>query len=925
MRRARGGRPEEGLGLSRHAEKRAIAYVGRLTIWWVVSWAVPVAAAPCPPEAAGAVSTGWVSYRTGDFTRARALFREGDQACPGNLDAKVGLGYVALRLGEPARAESLFQIVVGTDPANGDAWSGLAHAADQQSRAVEAIAPARRSWALHPGNPEIRDLLDRLLPGWERGSVVERSRPESLVVAARTHGDRFEVPSANGWRPFYVKGVNLGVALPGRFPAEFPADSLRYAGWIDTVSAMNANLLRVYTVLPPTFYRALAGWNAAHPEHALWLIHGVWTELPPHHDFEDPVWKSEFRNEMRRVVDLVHGAAEFPRRPGHAGGRYDADVSSWTLGYVIGREWEPFAVKAFDAARPGSHAYRGRLLEMSSGTATDAWMVEQCDFMLTDELVRYHSLRPIAYANWPTLDPLHHPTETNSGEETEWRRRFGAPATQWKPEYENDAVSLDPSLVRPTTANPAGWFASYHAYPYYPDFLIHDPTYGRARSSLGRSNYFGYLADLKRHHAGIPVLIAEYGVPSSRGVAHLQPQGWHHGGHDERAMGEVDARLTREIHESGMAGGILFALIDEWFKKNWTVIDLELPPERTRLWHNAMDPEQNYGVIAMVPGRPDGPRLGGDPRAWLTLPVLDSASQVPAGAPAAIHLGSDAGFLYLAIALPRFRGFSALWESIGVYVALDTYQAGLGQKALPGKLVRGDIGFEFLLDLKQPDGGTLRVTPEYNPYLGREILHRGDDRGRFYQRSVRPVNRADGLFAPLDLVTNRARYGRDGRFYPAQAHDRGQLRYGTEQLTSLADWYFDVAAGLLEVRLPWGLLNFTDPSSRTVVLGMGTGGGFLTTKTEGVRVGVVTYDKGAVPKVRGALPLLDRSGHWRASDFRTWTWKPWEEPEYYGRLKPAFAAMRDVWGSIDEESVVSVPSSAGADARVEDVGRGSPR
>jgi hypothetical protein len=129
----------------------------------------------------------------------------------------------------------------------------------------------------------------------------------------------------------------------------------------------------------------------------------------------------------------------------------------------------------------------------------------------------------------------------------------------------------------------------------------------------------------------------------------------------------------------------------------------------------------------------------------------------------------------------------------------------------------------------------------------------------------------------------------------------------------------------LEVRLPWGLLNFTDPSSRTVLLGQRAGGDFLTARTEGVRVGVVTYDKGPEPKVRGALPRLDQSGNWRASDFRTWTWDPWEEPVYYGRLKPAFAAMRDAWGSIGEESVVSVPSPPGAETRRDELGRGSPR
>ena len=188
--------------------------------------------------------------------------------------------------------------------------------------------------------------------------------------------------------------------------------------------------------------------------------------------------------------------------------------------------------------------------------------------------------------------------------------------------------------------------------------------------------------------------------------------------------------------------------------------------------------------------------------------------------------------------------------------------------------MRGEVGFEFLLDLKQPDDGTLLVTPGYNPYVGPDILRRGDDRGRFYPQNVRLASREDGAFAPLFLITNRGRYGRDGRFYPAQTHERGRLLYGTERLTSLADWYFDVAAGLLEVRLPWGLLNFTDPSSRSVVRGMDAGGQFLTTKSDGLRVGVVTYDKGAEPKIRGALPRLDRTGHWRASDFRTWTWEP---------------------------------------------------
>src|SRR5205085_310181 len=112
----------------------------------------------------------------------------------------------------------------------------------------------------------------------------------------------------------------------------------------------------------------------------------------------------------------------------------------------------------------------------AAAPAMDRWMAEQCDYLLSYEFDRYHALRPIAYTNWPTLDPLHHPTESNADEERAWRRKAGRELPEAGAEYENDAIGLDAMLVRPTAANPAGWFASYHAYPYYPDFMLYDPV-----------------------------------------------------------------------------------------------------------------------------------------------------------------------------------------------------------------------------------------------------------------------------------------------------------------------------------------------------------------------------------------------------------------------------------------------------------------
>ncbi|MGH7704035.1 MAG: hypothetical protein ACREMO_13145, partial [Gemmatimonadales bacterium] len=719
----------------------------------------------------------------------------------------------------------------------------------------------------------------------------------TLIVAARTHGDRFEIPDSGAWRPFYVRGVNLGVALPGRFPAEFPTDSGLYAGWLDTLSGMHANAVRLYTILPPSFYRALRGWNLTHPDRALWLVHGVWTELPPEDDFDDPEWKGNFQQEMRRVVDLIHGAADLPVRPGHAGGRYDADVSPWTLAYILGREWEPYAVTGFDARSPGGRPYRGRFLEVADGPAMDAWMAQQCDYLLSYEVDGYNAIRPIAYANWPSLDPLRHPTESTAEEERHWRREPKEAVPTSHVSHEEDAIGLDANLVRPTPGNPAGWFASYHAYPYYPDFLNHDPGYLQARSSEGPSNYFGYLRDLKTYLDGIPLLIAEYGVPSSRGIAHLQPQGRDHGGHDETAMAAIDARLTREIRESGAAGGIVFAWIDEWFKKNWVVANYEIPASHTPRWHNVMDAEQNYGILGQYAGEAGAsPVLGGDPARWLGLTSLEGPAQRPrSGTASGIRIGQDESYVYLALPVAASRGRPFRWDTFELQIALDTFRPDLGQHSLVGGDVASDLGFEFLIILRGPGDAEIRIVPDYNPYWPASRLVHSDDFGRFYRHPATVIDRTDGLFDSLFVITNRTRYGRDGTFFPTLGYNRGRLRYGTLAQSTLSDWYYDQGAGLVEIRIAWGLLNVTDPSSATVLFER-EGAPLATEHTDGFRAGALSLRK-ATGQVVGAVPALGPNRRWEASSFHTWRWPTWVEPHSHSRLKPVYDSLAAVWGN----------------------------
>jgi hypothetical protein len=848
----------------------------------------------CPAAGNPQAERGWTAYRAGDIPAARTAFEAALRACPRHEGARTGLGYVELRQDRTAEARRLFEGVVADAPRNVDALTGLGIAAWRTDDREAARTAFTRVQAVDPANAEARDFLARLGPAPAAAPARPPvALPAELTYPARTSRDRFEVRTARGWEPFYIKGVNLGAALPGRHPSQFP-DSATYVRWIQGMAGMGANTVRVYTIHPPHFYGALVDWNRRNPQSPLWIIHGVWAELPPEDDFAHPQWEGDFFGEMRRVVDVLHGRADIPVRPGNAGGSYTADVSPWALAYIIGREWEAYSVVAFNALRPELRGFRGRFLTVEGGTPMDAWLGKASEYIVAYETDTYRAQRPVAYTNWPTLDPLTHPTESTVAEEVAIRERLGERAGERGVANDEDGTGLDANLVRPTAALPAGYFASYHAYPYYPDFMVLDPGYNAARSSEGRSNYFGYLAELKRHHPDIPVVISEYGVPASIGSAHLQPQGWHHGGLTEQQMAEVNARLTREVAESGMAGGAIFAWIDEWFKKNWIVMDFEIPLERTRLWHNRLDAEQHYGMLAMDPGEVvAGATLAQRTASWRRMPAL---YQTPQGT---LRAASDESYLWL-----FFEGAGGRLPE-EVMVGFDVLKPQAGDFRWPGAVgSRLPVGLEFAL-MARRDEVRLVADPASNPFvIARTDVIAGqaapppaiDDplpgffSGRYQRRYNRPYRtqpNEDGVYDSLRVLTNRRRFARDGTEFEGFGYDRGILRAGGPP-----DGLWERGDGVLEVRIPWMLLNFTDPSERRVLQDPdGTvPAEFGTTTVEGIRI---------VAAARDGQAWRQWPASGRAADVASFTWPTWEVPRWRERQRPVYDAMRETYRTID--------------------------
>jgi hypothetical protein len=137
-------------------------------------------------------------------------------------------------------------------------------------------------------------------------------------------------------------------------------------------------------------------------------------------------------------------------------------------------------------------SFSGTYVYTQDASPFEVFLAEAQEYMIDYEAANYNVQRPIAITNWVTTDPLSHPGEPY-------------------PETE-DVVSVDVEHIKATSAYTAGFFASYHVYPYYPDLIaMRKSTSTRSIRTLTR---LSDRAQRVSHHAG-----ARRGVrhPTSRG------------------------------------------------------------------------------------------------------------------------------------------------------------------------------------------------------------------------------------------------------------------------------------------------------------------------------------------------------------------------------------------------------------------------
>ncbi|EDL62967.1 hypothetical protein [Bacillus sp. SG-1] len=706
----------------------------------------------------------------------------------------------------------------------------------------------------------------------EVGSGETNQAEETEAMPAMVKDNQYLVKKDGKWQPITIKGVNMGIAKPGYFPGETAISRDEYYRWFEMIHEMNANTIRIYTLHPPEFYQALKQFNDEHKENPIFLFHGVWIDEAPLEETLDafsPENTDPFTEEMKRIVNVIHGNANVSEKPGHASGIYSADISDYVIGWILGIEWYPYMVENTNKVHAGKGEYDGNFTYTDGATPFENWLAGMMDTILTYDEENYGTTRPVSFTNWVTTDLLDHPSE---------------------PLEQEDLVSVNPNVIYLKGDQTAGQFASYHVYPYYPDFLNLEEKYLNYTDHRGSKNsYAGYLHDLHEAHR-LPVLIAEFGVPASRGMTHENPFGWNQGFHNEEEQGRINASLFEDILQQEMLGGLVFTWQDEWFKRTWNTLELD-NPDRRPYWSNAQTNEQQFGLLSFDRHKV---KLDGDAADWADTKALYSAgeqSQLQS-----LKMAHDERYLYLNLQMSK----SAIedWEKKDLLFLFDNGKAG-GNTVSSINSEFAVAGIDFVLHVNGKQNARLLADSYYDPFY-----FQYSEQLSFLEKEPYHGTQDSGIFHPIRLALNKPiTIPSTGETLPFNYYETGTFRYGIGNpedpaYDALSDFYVDEKEGIIEVRIPWLMLNFRDPGQTEIIGDLWKEGMTASSATAGVSISVLSVS--GIDRQSGSLELnsLNVSDKLPASgnSMKMYSWESWDLPQSEERLKKSYYILKELYG-----------------------------
>ena len=582
---------------------------------------------------------------------------------------------------------------------------------------------------------------------------------------------------------FYIKGVNMGLTEAQTSLDNINVSYNTYITWFEQIKDMNANTVRVFSIMNPNFYKALYDYNQKHKASPLYLIQGIWFSEDLMYQLTDALESDEiiisaFKKACREAVDIIHGNSSDTVYGEFSPAVYDKDVSKYTVGYILGLEYPAEFVIETNASHPDKASYDGKYLQTKeNSTPFEAWLANVGDYLIDTQMSSYSTQTPVSFLNWQVLDTINHPNEPYKDE--------------------NDAVSVNTENIVSKSNYYAGLFAAMDVYPYYPEFMNYEDKYISYVDENGeKDNYRAYLNDLKKQYS-VPLLIAEYGLSTSRGKAHLGLNGYDQGGLSEDEQATLVSKMTNDIALEGCAGGLVFEWQDEWFKNTWN-INMYYPDDAAKRTQNLSSAEQGYGILSFDTSTafPDG-----DLADW------ENAYKVNDN----IKVQYDANYMHILLTLPDDFDI----ENDSYYVPISTTASG-SKFAKDYKLTFSD-NVDFLLVFSGKDNtrilcDRMQDVFHYKYAVIRKVF--GENEAKPYKSNTGKYNKIN-TFVSNEIIVPSTNERIEPRYYEGGLLTFGNANSNYDDYNSKADFYIN--GKNVEIRIAWYLLNVMNPTTKACI------------------------------------------------------------------------------------------------------------
>lgn len=679
------------------------------------------------------------------------------------------------------------------------------------------------------------------IPGMERS------------VAAVSYSSGNEIYIGQGSEPFQVRGVLMDSCLPGYYSNDFAVEEEEYFSWMEQIAEMGANTISVYSMMDPDFYSALYRYNTD-SETPLYLIQGV--TVPDYNlNNSKDAWEGfydKLLSDARDTVDAVNGNLIMSLGRVQSGGNYIFDVSEWTIAYLLGTEWVSYTLAYTDNKEGNPDSYAGEYFMTAEGaTPSEAMFARLMDEIAVYEAGRYGKQRIIGFSNSTSTDPLTYNENV--------RMQL------------DKCVSLNADNVLPTEKSLSGCFAGYYLRGEVEEFMawLDDrdwQAYGDVLAQTdGTGVYGGYVDFLVRLH-DMPVVVY-YGFSSSRGTD--DPDG----PMTEEEQGISLVEYYEAFMEEECQGAVIATWQDNWSRTTWNTM-FAVDEEQEKNWYDVQSLNNGFGLLCFEPGEDEAIcYVDGDMKEW------EEADQVFSNGSLSLSVEYDEAYLYLMVCGEEYDE--------PLYLPVDvTPNSGSNYAAEQDARFEGFA--DFLLEIDGRDSARLLVQQRYDAaYMAWEERISGVN--AFYNQP--DVN--SSAFSPIRLVLKKT-VDPDAEitdidmsveertiFNRYDVLETGELRHGnanpgSPDYDSLADYCY--GDGCLEVRIPWQLLNFSNPSEQKVHDDYYLHYGVENIRVNGISLGVGFQDSFAV------IPM-----EW--VQLEAWN----ESVEYHERLKQSYYIVQSAW------------------------------